>query len=334
MSDPIIAVVGATGAVGRQIIASLQLHDVEPDQVRFFSSERSEAEELDYEEETLPSEKPGPDSFRGVQVVILATPPDVARRLAQQAQQQGAWVVDLSGAFRVDTAVPLVAPGVNDGVLDRPFTGRIVSVATPATQALLSVLQPLRAKFGLVFADATMLFGASSRGQAGQEQLSKQTAALMNGKDPEVEIFPHRIGFNVIPAVGGFEGGPLCDAERHVLVEAARIWSGDALPAITATALTMPTYHGLTLVLSAHLSRPVDADGVRALLKEEPGLKLLDDPSQNIYPMPMLTTDDAATHVGRVRAAGTRVQLVAATDNVFRAADTAVDLALKLANRT
>lgn len=332
MSDPIIAVVGATGTVGRQIIASLQLHDVEPDQVRFFSSEGSEAEELDYEEETLPTEKPGPDAFRGVQAVILACPPDMARRLAQQAQQQGAWVVDVSGAYRVDTAVPLVAPGVNDGVLDRPFTGRIVAIATPATQALLSVLQPLRSKFGLVFADVTMLFGTASRGRSGQEQLSKQTAALMNGKDPEIEIFPHRIGFNVIPAVGGFEG-PLCDAERQVLVEAARIWSGD-LPALTATALTVPTYHGLTLVLSAHLNRPVDADGVRSVLKEDPGLKLLDDPSQNIYPMPMLTTDDATTHVGRVRALGTRVQLVAATDNVFRVADSAVDLALKLANRT
>lgn len=333
MADPVIAVVGATGTVGRQIISSLQQHDVEPDQVRLFASDQSESEELDYEEETLPTEKPGADAFRGVQAVLLATPSDVARRLAQQAQQQGAWVVDLSGAFRVDTGVPLVAPGVNDGVLDRPFTGRIVALAHPATQALLSVLQPLRAKFGLVFADATMLFGASSRGAGGQEQLSKQTAALMNGKDPEVELFPHRLGFNVIPAVGNFEG-PMCDGERHVLVEAARIWSGDALPALTATALTVPTYHGLTLVLSAHLSRPVDADGVRALLKDEPGLKLLDDPAQNVYPMPMLTTDDAATHVGRVRAAGTRVQLVAAVDNVFRAADSAVELAIKLAART
>lgn len=332
MSDPVIAVVGATGVIGHQIIASLQRHDVQPDQVRFFSSERTEGEELDYEEETLPTEPPGPSAFRGVQAVILAMPSPVTRELALRAQQDGAWVIDVSGAFRVDTNVPLVAPGVNDGVLDRAFQGRIVGVAHPATQALLATLAPLRAKFGLAFADVTMLMGAASRGNAGVEQLSKQTAALMNGKEPDLELFPHRLGFNVIPAVGGFEG-PLCEAERHVLVEAARIWSGEALPALTATALTVPTYHGLTLVISAHLNHGVDADGVRATLKEDSGLKLIDDPAQNLYPMPMLSTDDAAPHVGRVRAAGPRVQLVACVDAAYRLADSAVDIALELADR-
>ncbi|MBL8914166.1 MAG: aspartate-semialdehyde dehydrogenase [Archangium sp.] len=344
MSAPTIAIVGATGTVGRQLIGCLQLHDVEPDQVRFFSSEKTEGEELDYEEETLPTEPPGPDAFRGVQVAIIATPPAVAKPLALQAQQSGAWTLDLSGAFRVDQNVPLVSPGVNDGILDRPFQGRIVSVAHPATQALLSVLQPLRTRFGLTFADATMLFGTASRGNAGQDQLTKQTAALLNAKEPDVEVFPHRIGFNVLPAVGGFEGlqpggaasnvSLLCDGERHVLVEAARIWSGDALPALTATTLTVPTFHGMTIVLNAHLNRPVDADGVRATLKEDSSLKLIDDPAQNIFPMPMLATDDAAIHVGRVRANGPRVQLVACLDNVFRVADGAVELALELAERT
>ncbi len=242
-------------------------------------------------------------------------------------------MVDVSGAFRVDTAVPLVAPGVNDALLQRPFQGRVVSVAHPVTQALLLTLAPLRAKFGLAFADVTLLLGAASQGNAGVEQLSRQTAALMNGKEPELELFPHRLGFNVIPAAGAFEG-PLSAVERHLLVEAARIWSGDELPALTATALTVPTYHGATLVISAHLGRPVDAEGVRATLKEAGGLKLLDDPSQNIYPMPMLSTDDAAPHVGRVRAGGPRVQLVAAIDSAWRLAESAVDIALKLGGRS
>ncbi len=332
MSEPTIAVVGATGLIGRQVINSLMQHDVEPHQVRFFSSERTEGEELDYQEETLPTEPPGANAFRGVTAVILATPAPVSRQLAQRAQQDGAWVVDLSGAFRVDSTVPLVAPGVNDGVLDRPFAGRIVSVAHPLTQALLQVLTPLRAKFGLAFADFTWLTGAASGGNAGVDTLSKQTAALMNGKEPDVEAFPHRIGFNVIPASGSFEG-PLCELERHLLVEAARIWSGETLPALTGTALTVPTYHGATLILSAHLNRPVDADGVRAALKEDSALKLLDDVAQNIFPMPMLSTDDAAPHVGRIRANGTRVQLVATVDSAWALADSAVEIALELSDR-
>lgn len=332
MSEPVIAVVGATGTVGRQIITALQAHDVEPEQVRFFSSERTESEELDYEEETLPTERVDASSFRGVQAVLFAAPAEVVRPLALEAQKQGAWVVDCSGAFRVDAHVPLVCPGVNDGVVDRPFQGRIVSLAHPATQAWLAVLQPLRAKFGLAFADATLLMGAASSGNRGQAALSQQTAALMNGKEPDVEVFAHRLAFNVIPAAGALENG-LSETERHVLVEAARVWSGEGLPALTATSVLVPTYHGLTLILSAHLNRPVDADGVRATLKEDGTLKLLDDAAQNIFPMPMLTTDDAAIHVGRVRAAGPRVQLVAAVDNAFRLADTAVELALELADR-
>ena len=95
----------------------------------------------------------------------------------------------------------------------------------------------------------------------------------------------------------------------------------------------MPTYHGITLILSAHLGRRVDAEGVRATLKADSGLKVLDDPAENVYPMPMLTTDDASIHVGRVRALGERVQLVAATDNAFRVAESAIDIAFELADR-
>lgn len=333
MPQPTIAVVGATGTIGRQILHSLHRHDVEAEQLRLFSSERSEGEELEYDEETLPTEKLGASAFRGVHAAILAAPIDVSRSAAVQAQEQGAWAVDVSGAFRVDAAVPLLAPGVNDGLLDRPFSGRIVSLAQPSTQALLSVLQPLRSKFGLTVADVTLLMGVASRGSAAQEQLSKQSAALLNGLHADAELFPHRVAFNIIPAVGGFEAG-LCEGERHLLIEAARIWrGGDAFPALTATALTLPIYHGLMLVICAHLARGTDAEAVRSVLKEDQGIKVLDDPAQNIYPMPMLTVDDATTHVGRVRVQGTRVQLVAASDNAFRLADTAVELALKLVAR-
>ncbi|MEW6433901.1 MAG: Asd/ArgC dimerization domain-containing protein [Myxococcota bacterium] len=342
MSTNTIAVVGATGLIGRQVLANLWQHDVEPDDVRLLASEKSEGTEADYAEETLPVERPAADSYRGVKAAILAVPAEVAKVQALEAQKAGAWAVDLSGAFRLDMKVPLVAPGVNDGVLDRPFPGRVVSVASPAAQALTLALEPLRAAFGLAVVDATVLHGAAARGNAGTERLSLQTAALLNAKEPDVDVFPHRLAFNVIPGVGDFENG-LSAAERHLLVEVARIWGGEnplsargdaqGLPAVTSTALFVPTFHGATLIITAHLKTAVDVDTVRATLKASTELKVLDDPSTHIYPMPMLTTDDAAVHVGRLRAQGTRVQLVAAVDSAFRAAETAVDLALELADR-
>jgi aspartate-semialdehyde dehydrogenase len=338
-----IAVVGATGLVGRQILSALWQKDVEPDDVRLFASEKSEGVEADYAEETLPVEKAGPEAYRGVKAAIFAVPPEIAQAQALEAQKAGAWAVDLSGAFRLDPKVPLIAPGVNEGLLDRPFAGRVVSLATPAAQALLLALEPLRAAYGLSVVDATVLVGAASRGQAGTERLSAQTVSLLSAKEPEVDLFPHRLAFNVIPGVGDFENG-LSAAERTLLLEVARVWGNSeppgaseatsaALPAFTTTALFVPTFHGTTLILTAHLGKAADGDQVRATLRGAQGLKVLDEPSTHVYPMPMLVTDDAAVHVGRIRCQGTRVQLVATVDNVFRAADAAVALALELAGR-
>lgn len=332
MADPIIAVVGASGLVGRQVVQALALRDHPGEAVRLFATDRGAGEEIDFGEESLVVEKLSDDSLRGASVVILAVPLAASRALALHAQQLGVWVIDLSGAFRLDEQVPLVVPGVNDGVLDRSFPGRVVSLATSSTQAFTRTLEPLRATFGLVFADVTVLAGAAAFGHDGVAHLSKQAAELMNGKDPDLEIFPHRLAFNVIPSIGPIENG-LSQHERALLIETARVWGGEKMPAITATSVLVPTYHGLTLVLSAHLGRRVDAEAVREALKADSGLKLLDQPAENIYPMPMLATDDAAVHVGRVRTQGERVQLVAAVDNAFRAADSALDIAFELAER-
>jgi aspartate-semialdehyde dehydrogenase len=328
-----IAVVGATGLVGQQILAALWQHDVEPDDVRLFAGEASEGEEVDYAEETLPVERVGADAFRGVKAAIFAVPAEVSRALALEAQKAGAWAVDLSGAHCLDPKVPLIAPGVNDGVLDRPFSGRLVSLAQPVSQALVLALEPLRAAFGLVSVDATVLCGAASKGRAGTERLSAQTAALLNAKEPEVQVFPHRLAFNVIPGVGDFENG-LSAAERALMVEVARVWgAGAGTPELSATTLFVPTFHGTTLVLTAHLAAAADADTVRSTLRASSELKVLDEPSSHIYPMPMLVTDDPSIHVGRIRAQRQRVHLVATVDNAYRAADAAVALALELADR-
>lgn len=333
MTLPVFGIVGASGVVGKQVVAACQKRGLEPEQIRLFASERNSGEEIDYDDEVLPIEPVGNDAFRGLSGAIIATPLELAKGYAKQLQGLGAWVVDCSGAFRLEQNVPMVVPGVNDGVLDRPFQGRIVSLAHPATQGVLAVLEPLREKWGLAVADVTVLGGAALFGTAGVDRLAKQAADLMNGKDPDVDTFPHRLAFNIIPAIGELEQG-LSALERHLLIEASRVWSADAMPAMTATSVLVPTYHGLTLLITAHLKAPVDVEQVRAQFKAAGSqLKVLDEPETNVYPMPMLVTDDASVHVGRVRAFQQRVQLVASLDNGVRMGDSAVELVTKLVER-
>src|SRR5262245_38962172 len=249
-----IAVVGATGTVGREMVALLQALRHPAERVTLLASARSEGEELEYAGETLPVERAEAESCRGIDLALFATPAEVVRQLAPAAQRAGAWSVDVSPAHRADPATPLILPAVNLSVLSRPFGGRIVSCPSPITAALLCALEPLQRTFGVAQVFATALLSASARGRRGIAELEQQTADLLSGRDPEKEVFPHRIGFNLIPQVGEFEGSDGCTSEELAWGrEAARIapW-GDKLWLIAGTAIQVPTLfaHLLSLEIS------------------------------------------------------------------------------------
>lgn len=328
MTSPIIAVVGATGAVGREIITALGAKDHPGEAILSLATARTEGEEIDFEEETLPVEPVAEGSFRGVKVVVLAVPAFAARALADKARQAGAWVIDLSGAFAADPAVPLVAPGV--GPASGEVEARLVALAHPLAQALALAVAPLLPR-GVTSVDATLLVGAAAWGQAGVRALEQQTAALLSGRDVEPGPFPHRLAFNVLPQVGPFQGAATA-LELQVGLEAARLWGAKA-PATRLTALAVPTFHGGMLTATVHLEGPISADAARAALKGSAELKLLDDPPTGVYPMPLLVTADPLVQVGRIRAQGQALQLVAAVDLVGRAAQNAATLALTLSSR-
>jgi aspartate-semialdehyde dehydrogenase len=332
-----IAVVGVTGVVGREVLGALLEAGVPPDNVTALGTDRSEGEEIEYGSETLEIERAAPEAFRGHRAVVLAVPEQAARMWAAAAQAAGAWVVDVSHAFREDAGVPLVLPAVNMEVLQRPFRGRVVATPSPLTAMVLSTLEPLRAAFGLRRASATALFGASSSGQRGVAELEKQTAGLLSGREDEAEVFPHRLGFNVIPQVGAFEG-PWTREERALPLEAARIWEGRGeLPVLSATVLQVPTFYGHAVTLSIELAGRPSEDDLRAALKKSSALKVLDAPAEKIYPMPMLITADPTVHVGRVRSvprAPGHFELVGVVDNAGRgAALNAVEIAQALLAR-
>ncbi len=334
-----IAVVGATGVVGGEVLSALFDRDFPAEHLSVLASERSAGEELEYGEETLEVEKATPESFRGIGLVILATPPEVSRALAPAAQAAGAWVVDASPAFRSDGNVPLVLPGFNTEALSASFKGRIVSMPSATTTALVTVLEPLRQAFGVAQVQVTALMGVSASGQQGLRELEQQTAALLSGREPEAHVFPHRVGFNLVPQVSPFmANSPWTEEEAGWTLEAARLFAPKGeVPVVAGTAVQVPTFFGHGLSLHVRLRKPAPVDQARAALKGSPALKVLDSPGEKVYPMTSLVTADPTIHVGRLRSfpqAPEWLTLFAAVDNAGRgAALNLVEAGLRLAER-
>ncbi len=319
---PQIAVVGATGVVGQELLAALAASGHPSEAITALASERSAGRELEYGEDTVIVEEVGEDSFRAVKLAYFATPADVSRTRAPVAQREGAWAVDLSAAFRLDPGVPLVLPSVNLVVLREPFRGRIASCPSAITGALVTVLEPLRARFGIERAFATAMLGASSAGSHGVDELQRQTVDLLSGREPVASRFPHRLGFNLIPQVGDFQRSAEWSTEELAWAEeSARIWSGRG-PEILGTAIQVPTFYGHLISVQVVLAETAAVDDVRGALKASPQVKVLDAPTEHVYPMPMLTSGDPTVHVGRIRELrGWKdgFALVAAIDNARRA---------------
>lgn len=324
--DLSIAVVGATGAVGREVLSQLFDLGLPSERITALASERSEGREVEYGDDTLEVERATPDSFRGKKLVLLATPPDVSRTLAPAAQAAGAWVVDASPAFRGDGSVPLVLPGLNLEALGAAATkGQLVACPSAVTTAIALVVAPLQQAFGVSQVQVTALMGASSAGMRGVAELERQTADLLSGRDPEGAVFPHRVALNLVPQVSAFlDNAPWTQEEAGWTLEMARLFAGRGeTPVVAGTAVQVPTFfgHGLSLHLRLKGAQPLER--VRAALKASADLKLLDAPAEKVYPMPMLVTADPAVHVGRLRTfpqSPEWLTLFAAIDNVGRGA--------------
>lgn len=314
-----IVLAGATGAVGRAVIQVLEDLEVEVAELRLLASSRSVGHELDFQGEPVRVVDTRAGSFKGYDVALLATPPEASRRLAAQAREEGCLVVDDSTAFRTEPDVPLAVADVNPGALDAAPPRGIVSNPDAAAVLLSHLLAPLRAAAGLARVHVTALEAVSESGQRGVAQLEGEIAALMNGREPEPPAtFPHRIAFNLLPQVGPIAADGESEGEAAIVRETRAILGAPSLP-IRATAVRVPVFYGHALAVNLRTERPLDAAGARAALSKATGVKVVDDPAQSVYPMPMLTVNDDAVHVGRIRADGTQengLDLFAVGDNL------------------
>jgi aspartate-semialdehyde dehydrogenase len=296
-----VALVGATGLVGRAALDALAEADLDLTRLKLLASPRSKGARIDWREEELPVEVLGDGVFEGVDVAIFCVPAEVARAWAPRAWAAGCAVVDGSPAFRLDPDVPLVVPEVNLEAAGG-FRARGV-VATPgcAATALALVLAPLARAAGLERVVATTFHPASSAGQRAVEQLEREATELMNGREPDPgTVVPHRMAFNLVPQVGPFREDGRTDEESRLGDETRKVLGAPGL-GVAATAVRVPVFFGQAAAVNVATTRPLSADDARLLLRKAPGVKVIDDPAASVYPMTMLAVNDDAVLVGRIR---------------------------------
>jgi aspartate-semialdehyde dehydrogenase len=302
MTRPIsLALVGATGTVGRTVLDVLDDLDVPVKSLRAFASPRSAGTTLAFRADDVRVEGLHEGAFRGCDVAIFCAGADVAREWAPRAVAEGCPVVDDSPAFRTDPDVPLVVPEVNPGALERLGPRGIVSNPSTNVTALTIAIQPLRAAAGLRRVVVATYQSVSGVGQGGVEELEREARDLLNLREPgPAARFPHRIAFNVIPQVGAFGEGGRTEEEEKLVRETRKVLGAPSLR-IAATAVRVPVFYGHSAAVNVETERKLSAEAAREVLRSAPGVKVVDDPAQRIYPMPMLVTNEDAVLVGRVR---------------------------------
>ena len=296
-----LALVGATGTVGRTVLEVLDDLDVPVTSLRPFASPRSAGTTLGFRDDDLRVEPLRPGVFRGCDVAIFCAGPAVAREWAPRAWADGCAVVDDSPAFRMEPDVPLVVPEVNGGAVAGFRAKGIVANPSSNVTALALALAPLRDAAGLRRVVVATYQSASGLGQGGVEELERQARDLLNLREPDPPArFPHRLAFNVIPQVGPFVESGSTEEEAKIVRETRKVL-GDPELGIAATAVRVPVFFGHSAAVNVATRRPLGAAAARAALAKAAGVKVLDDPAQRVYPMPMLVGSEDAVLVGRLR---------------------------------
>jgi aspartate-semialdehyde dehydrogenase len=291
-----IAVVGATGATGTELLRVLERRNFPVASLRAIGSARSAGKSLRFRGEPIQVEQLGNGSFDKIDIAFFSAGGDVSRNYIPIACQSDAIAIDKSSAFRMDPHVPLVIPEINAEDL-RQNRG-IIANPNCTTTVMLMALSPLHRVFGLGRVFATSFQAVSGSGTRGVEELKRQVAE--KDLQPRPELYPHPIAFNLLPHVDSFLESGYTKEETKMQDEARKILHLPKLRAST-TCVRVPVYRAHSVAVSAEFERPVSVEQAREILAKAPGLELVDEPQKNRYPMPLSVAGKDNCQVGRVR---------------------------------
>lgn len=300
-----VAVVGATGAVGEQIIRLLEERNFPLASLKLLSSARSAGTKIAFKGQELAVEEAKPESFKGVDIALFSAGGDVSKALIPHAVGHGAVCIDNTNAYRMDPETPLVVPEVN---IDKISEHKgIIANPNCSTIQMVAALKPIYDRYGINRIIVSTYQAVSGAGAKAINEMLRQSREVLAGNDPKPDILPsaslpvkHQIAFNVIPQIDKFTDNGFTLEEMKMIRETKKIMNDDTLE-VTATCVRVPVVYGHSESVYVELKSDFDVEEVKNLLSDSPGIVLLDDPSGQQYPMPVFAVGKNETFVGRVR---------------------------------
>src|SRR5437763_911744 len=295
---PHVAVVGATGAVGIEMIKTLEKRKFPVGELTLLASARSAGRKLKFRGEEITVQELTRKAFSGIDIALFSAGGGISKEFAPIAAQAGCVVIDNSSAFRMDDQVPLVIPEIN--ATDVKWHKGIIANPNCTTAVALMALYPLHQAFFVKRIFASSYQAVSGTGAKAIEELRRQVDEIVKGKKATKEVYPHQIAFNVLPHVDSFLSDGYTKEEMKMQHEGRKIMHHPNFRA-SVTCVRVPVYRAHSVAVSAEFDKPVTVEDAREVLKSAPGLDLVDEPAKNEYPLPLYAAERYNCQVGRIR---------------------------------
>ena len=322
-----VAVVGATGLVGRKMTQVLEEHNFPVKTLTPLASKRSVGKEITFKGEKIKVKELTPESFKGIEIALFSAGATVSKEFAPIAAKAGTVVIDNSSAWRMDPEIPLVVPEVNREDIFKHHG--IIANPNCSTIQMVVVLKPLHDKYGIKRVVVSTYQSVTGAGQKGVDQLDEE----LGKKEGDTHKFPHRIAFNCLPHIDVFREDGYTKEEFKMIFETTKIM-GDNSIKVSPTCVRVPVFGGHSESVNVQFEKPYELKDVVDLLKKSPGIIVEDDPANNVYPMPINAYDKDETFVGRIRRDDTvpnGLNMWIVSDNIRKGAATnAVQIAEEL----
>ena len=294
----IVAVVGATGAVGNEMVFTLEQRNFPLEKLRLFASKRSEGKKLKFKDKDITVESLKEDSFKGIDIAIFSAGGARSEKWAPIAAKSGCVVVDNSSYWRMFPEIPLVVPEVNPEDIKK-HKG-IIANPNCSTIQMVVVLKPIHDAARIKRVVVSTYQAVSGTGKKAMDELVDQAKDILNFKEPKINVYPHQIAFNLLPHIDVFLDSGYTKEEMKMVNETKKIMGDDSIK-VTATTVRVPILKCHAESLNIETEKKLSANEARAVLADAPGIVVFDAPQKNVYPLPVDVAGKDETYVGRVR---------------------------------